>query len=324
MTSAPAVEVRGLRKSYRTRSRSALLGTSRPALDGLDLLVRPTADGGTVHGFLGPNGSGKTTTLRILLGLVHRDAGEVSVLGRPVPSGLPAAVPAVGALIEGPQFFPQFSGARNLALLADVAGVAGPRITEVLEQVGLRDRARERVKGYSLGMRQRLGIAAALLKAPQLLILDEPTNGLDPAGMREVRQLLRRLGDSGVTVLLSSHLLAEVAQVCDAVTIVANGRTMTAGSVTDVLASGAGERRLMARVADPTAALRALADAGITATLDGELIAITSNVDGAEVTRALGERGLWLSELRTETAALEDVFLELTGDREAADRETPG
>ncbi|MEP6464276.1 MAG: ABC transporter ATP-binding protein [Frankiaceae bacterium] len=314
MTSAAVVETRGLRKSYRHRSRSSLRGHLRPALDGLDLLVEPTAGGGTVHGFLGPNGSGKTTTLRVLLGLVHRDAGEVRLLGHPVPAGLPAAAPAVGALIEGPQFFPQFSGYRNLRLLADVAGLPGQRITEVLEQVELRDRAKERVKGYSLGMRQRLGIAAALLKAPRLLILDEPTNGLDPAGMREVRQLLRRLGDSGVSVLLSSHLLAEVAQVCDAVTIVAHGRTVTAGAVQDVLARGAGERRLIVRVPDLTAGARALDEAGITAEVEAERLVLRGDVPAAAVNRVLGERGLWLSELREETALLEDVFLALTGD----------
>jgi ABC-2 type transport system ATP-binding protein len=326
VTEAPVVEARGLRKTYRSRSRSSLRGSSRPALDGLDLLVRPGAGGGTVHGFLGPNGSGKTTTLRVLLGLVHRDAGEVQLLGHPVPAGLPAAVPSVGALIEGPQFFPQFSGVRNLRLLAEVAGLPARRITEVLEQVDLRDRAEEPVKGYSLGMRQRLGIAAALLKAPSLLILDEPMNGLDPAGMREVRQLLRRLGAQGVTVLLSSHLLAEVAQVCDAVTIVAQGRTVTAGSVADVLASGERERRMIVRVPDAAAGLRALDAAGIPAAADGERLVVRGSVEPAAITRALGEQGLWLSELRAETAGLEEVFLALTAPAQpgVADGAWPG
>ena len=300
------VEVRGLRKVYASRR----LGR-RPALDGLDLVVdRP----GVVHGFLGPNGSGKTTTLRILLGLVYADAGEVRLLDEPVPGRLAAVVPRVGALIEGPQFFPNFSGRRNLSLLADVAGLPRQRVDQVLERVDLTGRAKDRVKGYSLGMRQRLGIAAALLKAPRLLVLDEPTNGLDPAGMRETRELLRRLAGEDVTVLLSSHLLAEVAQVCDEVTIVAHGRTVRAGSVREVLASGAGERRHLVRVADPGAAAAVLTDAGLDATPENGALVVRRLQDPALVTRLLGQRGMWLSELREESAALEDVFLALTGD----------
>lgn len=287
----------------------------RPALDGLDLLVDP-GKGGTVHGFLGPNGSGKTTTLRVLLGLVYRDAGEVRLLGHDVPAGLPTAAASVGALIEGPQFFPQFSGRRNLRLLAGVAGLPDRRVEEVLDLVELGERGNDRVKGYSLGMRQRLGIAAALLKAPRLLVLDEPTNGLDPGGMRDVRQLLRRLGGEGVTVLLSSHLLVEVAQVCDAVTIVAHGRTIVTGSVGDVLARGAGERRLVVGLPDLTAGAAALRAAGIEAEIEKERLAIRGGVEPGAVSRALGERGLWVTELREESAALEDVFLALTGEPE--------
>ncbi len=308
-TGAPVVEASGLRKAYRGRRRPGRLGASRrPALDGLDLVVGT----GGVHGFLGPNGSGKTTTLRVLLGLVRADAGSVRLLGRDVPGQLAAVTGSVGALIETPQFFPAFSGRRNLSLLAEVAGLPESRVDAVLEQVGLSGRGRDRVKAYSLGMKQRLGIAAALLKKPQLLMLDEPTNGLDPAGIREVRGLLRDLGRSGVTVLLSSHLLSEVQQVCDAVTIVARGRTVRAGSVREVLASGAGAARLRVRVDDLAAASGVLRAARLAVTEEGDWLLVGPVGDPAEVTRLLGQSGLWLRELRPESADLEDVFLELT------------
>src|SRR4051812_46158351 len=160
----------------------------------------------------------------MLLGLVHADSGELSVFDRQMPAGLPGVIDRIGALVETPLFFPNFSGRLNLELLSDLAGLPRSRVDEVLEQVGLRDRSRDRVKGYSLGMKQRLGIAAALLKRPRLLILDEPTNGLDPAGIREIRELIRSLGASGTTVFLSSHLLGEVEQVCDRVGILSHGR----------------------------------------------------------------------------------------------------
>jgi len=305
----PVVEVAGLRKAYRGRSRFGLpAGDRRPALDGLDLLV----GSGGVHGFLGPNGSGKTTTLRVLLGLVRADAGSVRLLGREVPGQLAGATGSVGALIEAPQFFPAFSGRRNLSLLAGVAGLPAGRVDEVLDQVGLSARAGDRVRAYSLGMKQRLGIAAALLKKPQLLVLDEPTNGLDPAGIREVRGLLRELGGSGVTVLLSSHLLSEVQQVCDAVTIVARGRTVRSGSVREVLAGSANAARLRVRVDDAPAAAAALRRAGLAVTESAEFLLVGPVGDAAEVTRLLGQSGLWLRELRPEAADLEDVFLELT------------
>ncbi len=305
----PVVEVAGLRKAYRGRGRLGLAaGPRRPALDGLDLVV----GAGGVHGFLGPNGSGKTTTLRVVLGLVHADAGSVRLLGREVPGQLAAATGSVGALIEAPQFFPAFSGRRNLSLLAGVAGLPAGRVDDVLEQVGLAGRSKDRVRAYSLGMKQRLGIAAALLKKPQLLVLDEPTNGLDPAGIREVRGLLRELGRSGVTVLLSSHLLSEVQQVCDAVTIVARGRTVRSGSVRDVLASSAGATQLRVRVDDLPAATEALRRAGLDVTESPDSLLVGPVPDPAQVTRLLGESGLWLRELRPEAADLEDVFLELT------------
>jgi len=223
------LEAAGVTKTYRRRGRPPLL-----ALDGLDLAV----GAGGVHGFLGPNGSGKTTTIRALLGLVRVDRGELRLLGEPVPQALPHVIGSVGALVETPLFFPTFSGRLNLELLATTAGVAATRVDACLDLVDLRDRADERFKGYSLGMKQRLGIAAALLKAPQLLVLDEPSNGLDPAGIRDVRELVRRLGADGrTTVFLSSHLLAEVEQVCDSVSIMTRGRCVASGPVRDVLSA---------------------------------------------------------------------------------------
>jgi ABC-2 type transport system ATP-binding protein len=279
------------------------------ALDGLDLVVEP----GRVHGFLGPNGSGKTTTLRILLGLVSADAGSVRLFGATVPKQLSDVVARVGALVESPQFFPAFSGRLNLELLADAAGQPKSRVDETLAQVGLAERANDRVRTYSLGMRQRLGIAAALLKSPELLMLDEPTNGLDPAGMREIRDLLRTLAGSGVTILLSSHLLSEVTQVCDAVTIVARGSTVVSGLVSDVLARGTRGRRLVVGLADPHAGAAVLAEAGLEASVGDGVLYVAASDDPAMVSRLLGERGLWVSALYVEEAGLEDVFLELTG-----------
>jgi ABC-2 type transport system ATP-binding protein len=299
----PAVEMHAVSKSYRRRGRPP-----QRALDGLDLLVQA----GGVHGFLGPNGSGKTTTIRVLLGLIRPDAGEVRLLDRPVPADLPAVIGSVGALVETPLFFPGFSGRRNLRLLAEAAGVPRARVEEVLEQVDLRDRAEDRFKGYSLGMKQRLGIAAALLKSPRLLILDEPSNGLDPAGIRDVRELIRRLGaDGATTVLLSSHLLAEIEQVCDHVSIMARGRCVASGPVADVLANrSSGDVRV--RVPAPAEAAAVLAAAGFSVTpADGGLL-VHAVARPGEVTRVLAEHGHYLEELTPVTADLESAFLALT------------
>jgi ABC-2 type transport system ATP-binding protein len=303
----PAVRITGLRKSYRRN----LASQPRPALDGLDLHID---GGGRVHGFLGPNGSGKTTTLRVLLGLIAADSGEVALLGLPVPEQLPAAMPAVGSLIEEPKFFRPFTGRRNLELLCDLAGLPRARVDEVLDTVGLADRADERVKGYSLGMRQRLGIAAALLKQPRLLILDEPSNGLDPAGIREIRTLMRTLADDGVTILVSSHQLAEVQQVCDEVTIISRGRVVRSGPVGQVLAVEESSGRLRVEVDDLAAATEILVAAGLLVRRDGMALIVDGALRPDEVTRTLAERGHFLTGLRTETADLEDVFLSLTGE----------
>ncbi|MDQ1710673.1 MAG: hypothetical protein QOE45_123 [Frankiaceae bacterium] len=297
------IELVGARKTYRRFRRPP-----QAAVDGLDLSV---AEGG-VHGFLGPNGSGKTTTIRLLLGLVRPDEGQISVLGRPVPEALPETIGQIGALVETPLFFPQFSGRRNLELLARVAGLPDERVAEALERVGLADRGGDRVKGYSLGMRQRLGIAAALMKRPTLLILDEPSNGLDPAGIREVRELIRTLGTHGVTVFLSSHLLGEVEQVCDTVDILVRGRKIASGSVDEVLATKAtGEVRV--RVGDLGAAAEVLRTAGMAVTAGPDHLIVSNVTDPSLVSRALAEKRLYVSELVPLMANLESVFLELTG-----------
>jgi len=297
------IEVRGLRKSYRS-----LRGRRQLAVDGLDM----TVPAGGVHGFLGPNGSGKTTTIRALLGLVRADAGSLQILGRQVPSDLPAIIGRVGAVVEQPQFFPAFSGRRNLALLGAVAGVEGRRLDEVIDLVGLRERARDRFRGYSLGMKQRLAIAATLLKRPDILILDEPTNGLDPAGIREVRLLMRRLADEGTTVLLSSHLLAEVQQVCDSVSIISRGRHLASGSVREVLASAStGEVRV--RLHDLDSGARVLAAAGFAVRRLDAYLSVAGVDDPARVTEVLAGQRLYVSELAPGVANLESVFLELTG-----------
>jgi ABC-2 type transport system ATP-binding protein len=301
----PVIDVRGARKTFR-RWR----GPAERAVDGLDLAVEP----GGVFGFLGPNGSGKTTTIRMLLGLVGADSGRLSLFDRPVPAELPSVIDRIGALVETPLFFPNFSGRLNLELLSDLAGLPRSRVGEVLEQVGLAGRADDRVRGYSLGMRQRLGIAAALLKRPSLLILDEPTNGLDPAGIREIRELIRTLGSSGTTVFLSSHLLNEVEQVCDRVAILSHGRCVATGSVADVLATrSSGELRV--GVDDAAGALDILTRAGFRAAADGTGgLVVTDVADPAAVTEALAKENVYLRELTPVTVDLESVFLGLTQD----------
>jgi ABC-2 type transport system ATP-binding protein len=302
---APAIEIRGLRKTFRSPLRG-----ERPALDGFDLTVDP----GQVHGFLGPNGSGKTTTLRTLLGLVRADAGEMSVLGRPVPQALPEVLPRVGAIVESPQFFGNFTARRTLRLLATAGGLPPARVDDVLEQVGLRDRADERVKSFSLGMKQRLAVASALLKGPELLILDEPANGLDPAGIREMRDMMRTLAATGVTVLVSSHILAEIQQVCDTVTIISRGRRVVAGPVADVLARfDRGEYRV--RVFDHRRAAGLVAESGLPVTVHDDHFVVSDLADPAWITETLAAHQLWVAELTPLSPDLESVFLELTGTR---------
>jgi ABC-2 type transport system ATP-binding protein len=299
------LEISGLQKTYRTRK-----GVRR-ALDGFDMLVEQ----GQVHGFLGPNGSGKTTTLRTLLGLITPNGGQMAILGRPVPDHLPEVAGQVGAIVESPQFFANFSAFDTLSLLADAGGVDRPRVVAVLEMVGLRDRAKDRVKTYSLGMKQRLAVASALLKNPRLLILDEPANGLDPGGIREMRTLMRSLAESGMTVVLSSHILGEIQLICDSVTIIAAGRRVAAGPVADVLAQHASTAvrvRVEAGV-DLLTAAEALRAAGAQVTLEPDRLTVANAPNPAEISRVLARSEIYVSELAPITADLESVFLELTG-----------
>jgi ABC-type multidrug transport system ATPase subunit len=302
----PAIETRALRKTYRSRRGRAV------GVEGLDLVV-PV---GGVHGFLGPNGSGKTTTIRVLLGLVRADSGSARLFGHEVPRHLPDVVGRVGAIVESPKFFPAFSARKNLDLLAAGIGAPAGRVGEVLEEVGLAARARDRYRGYSLGMKQRLAIAATLLKDPDLLIFDEPTNGLDPAGIREIRDTMRGLAARGKTVLVSSHILAEVEQVADTVSIIARGRLIASGRVDDLI--GAGARSVRVGVRDPERAAAVLAAAGHGVRHDGRHLLVDGVAEPARITRALAEHDLWVDELVPVQAGLEAVFLDLTAKDAAA------
>jgi len=299
----PVIELVGLRKEYQ-RGRTV-------AIAGLDLDV---PDGG-VFGFLGPNGSGKTTTIRCILGLVRPTGGRATMLGAEVPRDLARIKGDVGSIVETPALFPSFSGRRNLELLGRLEGIGPKRVAAILERVGLGGREDDHVRAYSLGMRQRLGLAAALLKDPALMILDEPANGLDPAGIKEFRDLIRSLGAEGRTVFVSSHLLGEVQHMCDRVAIIARGRLVTQGSVADVLSLGH-PARLLVRVPDPGAATAVLGRSGIVASAYDpvtDLLYVDLPPDaGARVTEVLARDGVYLSELRTEEVDLETVFLELT------------
>ncbi|MDG4754575.1 ATP-binding cassette domain-containing protein [Micromonospora sp. WMMD718] len=299
------LEIEGLRKTYRSRKRGV-----RHALDGFDMRV----EAGQVHGFLGPNGSGKTTTLRTLLGLIKPNGGRMAILGQELPHALPAVAGQVGAIVESPQFFPHFTARDTLGLLAQAGELPKQRVDEVLELVGLRDRAGERVKTYSLGMKQRLAVASALLKNPKLLILDEPANGLDPGGIREMRGLMRELSEAGMTVVLSSHILGEIQLICDSVTIISLGRRVAFGPVDQVLAAhsqGAVRVRLEA-VSDLPQAADALTRAGVHVTAEPDHLMLSGVDKPATVSRLLAEQGLYVSELTPVAVDLESVFLELT------------
>lgn len=303
------IEVQGLRKEYRR-----LRGGTTTAVDGLDLVVE---DGG-VFGFLGPNGSGKTTTIRCLLGLVRPTEGECRILGKDCATELHQVLDSIGSIVEAPALFPNFSGRRNLELLARMRSLPPSRIDEVLEIADLSERGGDLVSRYSLGMRQRLAIAAALLKDPKLLILDEPANGLDPSGIREVRHLLRRLGDEGRTVFVSSHILGEVQQTCDRVAILSHGRCVISGPVDEVIAQGR-PTSLFVRVSDAARAVAVLEAAGIASVArDTGVVVEIDPLEGARVSEALARHSLYPSELRALEIDLETVFLELTEAEAAA------
>ena len=285
------------------------------ALDGLDLRV----PAGTVYGFLGPNGAGKTTTMRILTGLIRPDAGSVELLGRPFGRGDRRVLFDVGALIEAPSFYPFLSGRENLrALAAAGAPVPNGRVDEVLTLVNLSDRASDRVSGYSMGMRQRLGIAGALLNDPKLLLLDEPANGLDPAGIVGMRDTLRALAAQGRTVLVSSHILSEVEQLVDVVGIVAHGRLVREGPI-DALLAVNGEVRIRVAPAEVMTAgpvLERVVGAGsvrLDDTPGGDwLVARCDPARAGDLNRALAEVGVFASRIEA-GASLETLFLEVTG-----------
>jgi ABC-2 type transport system ATP-binding protein len=293
---AAVIECRGLTKRYR--------GTT--ALAGLDL----TVEAGQVFGFLGANGAGKTTTMRILLGLVAPSSGRAWLNGKQVPD--PAGLARVGAMIEEPAFYPWLTGRRNLDLLAlSGAGMParGEEIAAALGRAGLTGVAGRKVKGYSQGMRQRLGLAAALLRRPELLLLDEPANGMDPAGIKEFRTLLRSLAGDGTTVFLSSHLLAEVEQVCDQVAVLQAGRLVDQGPAA-ALTTARTQVRVEVDPADQDTALALLAPWA--ARPDGPGGVMVETPDGRMVNEVLGQEGIWAQQIVLKRPGLEETFLELT------------
>ncbi|MBA3808958.1 MAG: ABC transporter ATP-binding protein [Solirubrobacterales bacterium] len=310
-----AIETVGVTKRFGTRT----------ALDGVDLRV-PL---GSAFGFLGPNGAGKTTLIRMLLGLTPASAGSMRVLGRPVPADRAAALERVGAIVEDPRFHPHLSGRENLRIVAALRGAdAAARIVPALERVGLSQRADEKVKRYSLGMRQRLGVARCLLADPQLLILDEPTNGLDPGGIQEFREMIRAMVEQeGRTVFISSHLLDEVEKICDAAAIVDRGKVITQGPIAE-LAGGGSRHELIIGVDDPDRAIELLgrleqvreahrSDEGLRVTLAG-------GPESAAILNAqLVSAGFAVTRLEPVRHSLEQRFLEITSRLDASSEEVP-
>ncbi|MFE2291072.1 ABC transporter ATP-binding protein [Streptomyces sp. NPDC059452] len=305
---APVIETRGLTKRYRG---------GQLAVDGLDL----TVPGGSVFGFLGPNGSGKTTTIRMLMGLIDPTSGTARVLGRPMPQAARTVLPEVGALIEGPALYGYLSGRDNLVRFDRADPTADPRtrrarVGHALERVGLAAASAKKAKAYSLGMKQRLGLAAALLRPRRLLVLDEPTNGLDPQGMREIRSLVRELAAEGTTVFLSSHLLDEIEQVCTHAAVMARGRLLVQGPVADLAASS--RARLAVTTPDPGEAARILKGHGLTGlAAEGDRLtadAPPAAVDLADLNAALVGGGVRVRAFGVEGGSLEDAFVALTGE----------
>jgi ABC-2 type transport system ATP-binding protein len=303
---APVIEIEGLRKEYRRLRRPSTV-----ALDGLDLEV---SEGG-VFGFLGPNGAGKTTTIRCLLGLVAASAGRARLLGNDVPRGLPGVIRRVGSIVEAPALYPRFTGRRNLHILARIDGIAREAVDTALDRVGLTARANDMVRTYSLGMKQRLGIAAALLKDPSLLILDEPANGLDPQGIRWLRDFLRWYASQGRTVLVSSHVLAEMSQTADAVVVIARGKVVAQGPLAELTGSDGGAVEVRSPGSERLAAALRARGFGVKAGA-GQMLVVTG-VDAATVGDLALSEGVAVHGLAERGASLEDVFFELTGEESA-------
>jgi len=288
---------------------------AQTAVDAVDLAV----PAGAVYGFLGPNGSGKTTTIRMLLGLVQPTSGTRTLLGRPIPSQSGEALPRVGALVEGPAFHPYLSGRSNLARLdaADLlvdSRTARARIDGALDRVGLLAAATKRYRAYSLGMRQRLAIAGALLVPRQLLILDEPTNGLDPQGTREVRNLIASLAADGSTVFVSSHLLAEVEQICSHLGVMSEGRLVAQGTAASVRGVSAPIARM--RTDQPQEAARVLTELGLAGVevAGGEVRGIPGSIPPEKIVAALVHDGVGVQAFSVTSPSLEDMFVQLTGE----------
>jgi len=299
-----AVEVHGLTKRFGARA----------AVDNVDLRVPR----GCAFGYLGPNGAGKTTLIRVLLGLTRADSGTMSLLGLPVPAKRSRALARVGAIVDEPRFHRHLTGQENLKILAAArGGDAGRQIGPALGRTGLAQRAGDKVSAYSMGMRQRLGVAACLLADPQLLILDEPMNGLDPAGMHEMRNMIRGLVDEGRTVMLSSHLLDEVERTCDQVAIVDHGKVIRSGPIGELTAEAGAAVEV--QCSDPPAAARALAQSAIASSIDVTEVGLTVTLapgtageQAAEVYRRLAEAGISVYVLHQTHARLEDLFLSVT------------
>ncbi len=294
-----------------THSLSKRYGNGVLAVDSVDMSVRR----GEVYGFLGPNGAGKTTTLRMLVGLIRPTSGTAAVAGH--APGDPAGLARTGSLIEAPGFYPYLSGRENLRVVADMASVDGRRVEEVLDVVELRSRASRKFGTYSTGMKQRLGVAAAMLKDPDLLILDEPTNGLDPQGMAEMRKLIKEIGQGDRTVLLSSHLLGEVEQICDRVGVISNGRLVKQSTVQDLI----GEEGVLVRAQPIDRAQELLTKMfGIDAISrqNGAIHLKTKPENSVQVNRMLMAAGVDVSELRTFERSLEEVFFQLTGEKQGS------
>jgi ABC-2 type transport system ATP-binding protein len=299
VTDTRPIEARGLTKLY----------GERLAVSAVDVTVEP----GDVYGYLGPNGAGKTTSLRMMLGLIRPSAGTALLFGRDPQIDGARALDGVAGFVEAPRFYPYLTARKNLELCAAFDGDgAAARIAEVLDAVDLADRAGDRVGGYSHGMKQRLGIAAALLRRPRLLILDEPTTGLDPAGMRDMHDLVRRLASDGLTVLLSSHLMAEVEELCNRVAIIRTGEILYEGGLEELLRSHGQSRRI--RVAEPARALELGRELGLSLRrTDGDQLELEEDEEAVlRYTVALGAAGVGIRELTTGRASLEHLFFELT------------